>query len=109
MIVKNYDIGWGQRWPMKQLEQEILEHTLVKFRNDNSRTVVINSVWYTNEYHQQVMQELKELQPTHIIIVAMLDPPIVKLDWFSELGCEVIGVGYYLNTTDYFAQFMQRF
>ena len=64
MIVKNYDIGWGQRWPMKQLEQEILEHTLVKFRNDNSRTVVINSVWYTNEYHQQVMQELKELQPT---------------------------------------------
>jgi len=110
MIVKNYDIGWGTNWPMKQLEQEILEHTLSKFRDDNSRTVVINSVWYTGDYHQQVMQELRELCPTHIIVVAMLDPPVVKLEWFNELNCEVIGVGYYSNSNvDYFAKFMDRF
>lgn len=110
MIVKNYDIGWGTNWPMKQLEQEILEHTLSKFRNDNSRTVVINSVWYTGDYHQQVMQELRELCPTHIIVVAMLDPPVVKLEWFNELNCEVIGEGYYPDSNvDYFAKFMDRF
>ena len=110
MIVKNYDIGWGNEWPMKQLEQEILNQLLVNLKTDSSRTVIINSVWYTNDYHQQVMQELRELKPTHIVVVAMLDPPIIGLEWFNELNCEVIGVGYYLNSdVDYFADFMQNF
>ena len=110
MIVKNYDIGWGAKWPMKYLEQEMLERVLSKFRKDNSRTVVINSVWYSNDYHQQVIQELRKLQPSHVIVVAMLDPPIVNLDWFKELNCEVIGIGYYSSSdVDYFAEFMNKF
>ena len=95
---------------MKQLEQEILNSVLAQYKNDSSRTVVINSVWYTNDYHQQVIQELRDIKPTHIVVVAMLDPPIIKLEWFDEFDCEVIGVGYYRNSNiDYFAHFMDRF
>lgn len=110
MIVKNYDIGWGVCWPMKQLEQEILENTLSRFRTDNSRTVVINSVWYTQDYHQTVMQELQKLKPNRVVVVSMLDPPIAQLNWFDVLDCEVIGLGYYPGSNiDYFAEFMNRF
>lgn len=110
MIVKNYDIGWGAEWPMKQLEQQILNVVLEPYKTDNTRTVVINSVWYTDDYHRRVIEELKTLSPTHIVVVAMLDPPITKLDWFNELNCKVIGVGYYPDSNiDYFAQFMDRY
>lgn len=110
MIVKSYDIGWGPQWSMKYLEQQLLDRTISKFRNDDSRTVVINSVWYNSNYHQQVIQELRNLKPTHIIVVAMLDPPTIKLEWFDEFDCEIIGVGYYLGSNiDYFAEFMHRF
>lgn len=110
MIVKSYDIGWGPEWSMKQLEQELLDKVISKFRNDNSRVVIINSVWYNNDYHQQVLHELHNLQPTHIIVVALLDPPNIKLEKFKEFNCEVIGIGYYNNSNvDYFAEFMNRF
>jgi hypothetical protein len=68
-------------------------------------------VWYNGDYHQQVMAELRELKPTHVYVVAMLDPPIIDLNWFKELGCEVVGVGYYPDSMffDYFAEFSDRF
>jgi hypothetical protein len=110
MIVKNYDIGWGQEWPMKHLEHQILDQVLKPYHSDNSRTVVINSVWYTNDYHQKVLEELRVLKPTRVVVVAMLDPPIVQLDWFNELECEVTGVGYYTGSDiDYFALFMNQY
>lgn len=111
MILKEYDIGWGTNWPMKQLEQQVVRTKLSKYYTDESRTVIINSVWYTSDYHQQVMAELREIQPTHIFVVAMLDPPIVQLNWFDELNCEVLGIGYYSGPgyIDYFPLFMQHF
>ena len=69
MIIENFDIGWGTNWPMKQLEQQIVNNVLAQYTTDNSRTVVINSVWYTGDYHQQVMNKLRELKPTHIFVV----------------------------------------
>lgn len=111
MIIKNFDIGWGTNWPMKQLEQEIIQRHLAKYYTDNSQTVIINSVWYTGDYHQQVMAELRQIQPTHIFVVALLDPPNVKLDWFDEFDCEVQGIGYYPGPgyIDYCALFVDRF
>lgn len=96
---------------MKQLEQDILKKFLANYYTDNSRVVIVNSVWYTGEYHQQVVAELRELKPTHIFVVALLDPPIVQLDWFDELNCEVVGIGYYPGPgyIDYFALFMENF
>ena len=111
MIIKNFDIGWGPEWPMKQLEQQIVKNFLSQYYTDNSRSVIINSVWYTGDYHQQVMAELRELQPTHIFVVALLDPPNIKLEWFNELGCTVMGVGYYSGPgyIDYCALFVDHF
>jgi len=111
MIIKNFDIGWGTRWPMKQLEQQIVKKHLEKYYTDDSRSVIINSVWYTGDYHQQVMAELREIRPSHIFIIALLDPPIIKLDWFDELGCSVQGIGYYPGPgyIDYCALFVDHF
>jgi len=111
VILKEYDIGWGTNWPMKQLEQQIVKTQLSTYYTDDSRAVIINSVWYTGDYHQQVIAELRKIKPTHIFVVAMLDPPIVQLDWFDELNCEVHGVGYYSGPgyVDYFPLFMEHF
>jgi hypothetical protein len=111
MILKEYDIGWGAHWPTKQLEQRIVRNLLRDRYLDNSRSVIINSVWYSNDYHQQVMTELQEIKPTHIFVVALLDPPIVDLSWFQELDCSVTGIGYYPNSNfvDYFAIFTDQF
>jgi len=111
MILKEYDIGWGANWPTKQLEQRIVRNLLQDRLLDNSRSVIINSVWYNNNYHQQVMKELQEIKPTHIFVVALLDPPIVDLSWFQELDCSVTGIGYYTdsNFVDYFALFTDQF
>lgn len=111
MIVKTFDIGWGNDWPMKQLEQQIVNKFLEKYHSDDSRAVVINSVWYTRDYHQTVIAELRELNPTHIFVVALLDPPIVQLDWYNEFNCEVVGIGYYPGPgyIDYFALFADQF
>jgi len=111
VILKEYDIGWGTNWPMKKLEQKIVKNFLSKYYTDDSRTVIINSVWYTGDYHQQVVTELRKIQPTHIFVVALLDPPIVELDWFDEFNCEVVGVGYYPGPgyIDYCALFVEHF
>lgn len=111
MILKEYDIGWGPQWPMKRLEQRIVKNFLQHRYTDNSRSVIINSVWYSQDYHLQVMDELKKLRPTHIFVIALLDPPIVQLKWFDELDCEVLGVGYYPGPgyIDYFALFVDEF
>ena len=111
MIIKNFDIGWGARWPMKQLEEQIVKNFLSSFYTDDSRTVIINSVWYTGDFHRQVMEELRVIRPTHIFVVAMLDPPNIQLSWFDELECKVTGVGYYPGPgyIDYCALFVDHF
>lgn len=111
MIIKEYDVGWGAEWPMKKLEQQLLKGLLVEYYNNDSRTVVINSVWYSGDYHQQVMEELQEIKPTHIFVIALLDPPIIKLEWFRDLNCNVVGIGYYPGPgfVDYFALFSNQF
>jgi len=111
MIIKEYDVGWGPEWPLKQLEKEVVSNMLATHINDNSRSVIVNSVWYNGDYHRQVLNELKILNPTHVFVVAMLDPPIVQLEWFAELGCIVKGIGYYPGPgfVDFFALAMDRF
>ena len=111
MIIKEYDVGWGAEWPLKQLEKQVVADMLATYASDNSRSVVVNSVWYNGDYHQQVLAELKILNPSHVFVVAMLDPPIVQLEWFEELGCKVTGLGYYPGSgfVDFFALAMNKF
>jgi len=72
---------------------------------DNSRTVVINSTWYSQEFHQEVMSQLRTMQFDCIVVVAMLDPAIPQPAWYAEFDCKVVGLGYYTGpgAVDYWA------
>jgi hypothetical protein len=105
MIVKTFDQGWGNEWPAKQFEKKILDQYLAKVYHDDVATVIINSTWYSQDYHQQVMTQLKAINPGRIILVAMLDAAIPQLDWYSSFNCEIRGLGYYRgpDEIDYWA------
>jgi hypothetical protein len=111
MIVKTFDNGWGPQFPLKKFEQEIITQLLKKQYSDESKTVIINSVWYTQDYHQQVLQQLRQTQFDCIVLVAMLDAAIPSPSWYSEFDCPVYTVGYYpgANNLDFWAMFVDKF
>jgi hypothetical protein len=111
MIIKIFDNGWGPEFPAKQFEQEILNKILKSVNHDNSKTVLINSVWYNDQYHSTTLEWLKTHQVDHIILVAMLDPAIPNQTWYSDLNCKVTQIGYYNKGffVDYWALFMQKY
>jgi hypothetical protein len=111
MIIKKFDNGWGSVWPLKQFEQSIVDDLLQYIAQDTSRTVVINSVWYSAEYHQQVLAWLRNNQLDRIVLVAMIDAAIPRSDWYAEFDCEVISVGYYPgdHSLDFCAVFVDKF
>lgn len=102
MIIKTFDNGWGNDVPLKQLEQSIVSTYLA---HDTSRTVLINSTWYTNDYHTQVIEQLRGMKFDRIVLVSMLDAAIPYPDWYAEFGCPVNAVGYYPgpDTIDFWA------
>jgi hypothetical protein len=111
MIVKTFDNGWGPEFPLKKFEQQIVDQLLANTATDTGRIVIINSVWYTQDYHQQVMAELKTLQFDAIVLVAMIDAAIPRVEWYQEFNCPVLAVGYYpgRNCLDFWALFVDQF
>jgi len=111
MIIKKFDNGWGSVWPLKQFEQSIVDDLLQHMARDTSRTVVINSVWYSTEYHQQVLAWLRNNQLDRIVLVAMIDAAIPRPEWYAEFDCEVVSVGYYPgdHSLDFCAVFVNKF
>jgi len=111
MITQIFDNGWGTDFPLKRFEQTTVSEFLNNRATDNSQTVVINSVWYTQDYHQQVMNQLRTLQFNSIVLVAMIDAAIPRIDWYQEFDCPVSAVGYYpgTNNLDFWALFVDRF
>jgi hypothetical protein len=92
MIIKTFDNGWGPQFPLKKLEQQIVEQYLA---NDHSKIVLINSTWYSTDYHQHVMAELHSLKFDKIVLISMLDAIIPSPEWYQEFNCPVHAVGYY--------------
>ena len=92
MIVKTFDNGWGNNFPAKKFEQDLVNQYL---RNITDRTVVINNTWYTQDYHQQVMNQLRTMQFDQIVLISMLDAPIASSNWYQEFNKSVHAVGYY--------------
>jgi hypothetical protein len=111
MIIKNFNNGWGPEWPLKQFEQKIVDSLLAFIAQDQSRTVVINSVWYSKEYHQQVLSWLRQHPVDRIVLVAMIDAAIPHPSWYSEFDCEVMPIGYYSGdySIDFCAVFVNEF
>lgn len=112
MIIKIFDIGWGPEFQVKQFEQQILSDTLLRLENSQERVVVINSTWYTDDYHNDtVLPFLKNNNPDRIILISMLDPAIPKPNWFRDFSCPIDCIGYYpgVGSVDFWALFMDRY
>lgn len=111
MIIKTFDRGWGQQYPLKQYEQKIANNLLVPFEESDQHVVVINSVWYNNEMHEQVMTWLRNNTWDQIVLVAMLDAAIPYPDRYAEFNRPVTGIGYYpgVGQVDFCALFVDHF
>lgn len=110
MITKIFDQGWGSSWRWKNIEQRMVCTYLAPVMLDQSRTVLINSVWYTGELHQEVLQWLRHNPWDQIVLVAMLDPAICQPEWYDEFDRPVHAVGYYPNQhcLDFFAMLLDE-
>jgi len=111
MIVKIFDNGWGLEWPVKQLEQEILKTYLAPLEVSNQTAIVINSTWYTNEYHETVTAWLYQNPVDVIVLAAMLDAAIPQPIQFTKFNAKIISVGYYpgVDQIDFWALFLNRY
>jgi hypothetical protein len=111
MIIKTFDQGWGQQYPLKQYEQEIVTSLIKPFVQSHQRVVVINSVWYTNEMHDQVISWLRNNDWDQVVLVAMLDAAIPYPDRYAEFNRPVTGIGYYpgVGQVDFCALFVDHF
>lgn len=105
MIIKCFDNGWGHQYQWKKTEIQVVNQLLSQWTHDQSRMVVINSVWYTQDFHQEVMAWLRTNPWDRIVLVAMLDAAIPRPDWYHEFDRPVIPIGYYhgSNQIDLFA------
>lgn len=111
MITKIFDNGWGAEYPLKKYEQEIVQSLIKNFSNSTQNTVLINSVWYTNDYHSQVMQWLKSNTWDQIVLIAMIDAAIPSPQWYEEFNRPVSTIGYYPGPgqVDFCALFVDRY
>ena len=111
MIIKTFDQGWGRQYPLKQYEQGIVANLVRPFVDSDQQVVLINSVWYTTEMHEQVMTWLRENSWNQIVLVAMLDAAIPYPDRYAEFNRPVTGIGYYPGhgQVDFCALFVNEF
>ena len=111
MIIKTFDIGWDSNFGIRQFQHEVLEVALKNLSLSDKKAVVINSLWYTTEYHKEVLAYLHANQVDYIILVAMIDFAIPSAEWFKEIPAKVIEVGYYNGPEeiDFFALFLDRY
>lgn len=110
MIIQDFDNGWGPEFPAKQLENLLLEATYQQLEKSQRRFVVINSVWYTGDYHKSVvLPYLENNSVDAVVLVSMLDAAIPQPDWFSQ-HAPVLTIGYYPGSVavDYWAMFLSR-
>ena len=95
MITHTFDVGWGPQWFLKKLEQELVRKYLRPLHACSEKVAVVNSTWYNQDYHQQVLTVLKNDPVDAVVLVAMLDSPVPQASWYSELDIPVFEVGYY--------------
>ena len=95
MITHTFDVGWRPQWFLKKLEQELVRKYLRPLHACSAKVAVVNSTWYNQDYHQQVLTVLKSDPVDAIVLVAMLDSAVPQASWYSELDIPVFEVGYY--------------
>ena len=111
MIIKIFDNGWGPEFAVKQLEQQLINQYIESLAADSQRVVIINSTWYTNQYHNTVMEWLRNNKVDVIVLVAMIDAAIPTVEFFQEIDARVVCVGYYPgpDQIDFWALFLDQY
>jgi len=111
MIIKTFDQGWGGEYPLKQYEQQTVASLVKPFVASDQRVVMINSVWYTGEMHNEVIIWLRNNDWDQIVLIAMLDAAIPYPDRYTEFDRPVTGIGYYpgAGQVDFCALFVDHF
>jgi hypothetical protein len=68
-------------------------------------------VWYSGDYHQQVLTQLRNMKFDRIIVVAMLDAAIPHREWYNEFNVQVKTVGYYsgADQIDFWGMFLEKY
>jgi hypothetical protein len=100
MIVHTVDHGWGPEWPVKKIEQKILDAYLLPLITDASRTVVINSTWYGEQEHDSTLAWLRSHAWDQLVLVSMIDAAIPQPHWYREFDRPVLAVGNYAGQHD---------
>lgn len=102
-----FDNGWNPNYVTKKFERSLLDKMLAGFSN----TAIVNSTWYTDEFHVKVKDKIKQRSYESIVLVAMIDAAIPNSSWFSDCGIPVYSVGYYpgLGQLDFWALFFDRY
>lgn len=110
MIVKIVDNGWGPEFALKRLQEKILGQYFATLVNDVKRYFVIDSTWYTDQIHEQVIADIKFEKPDVVILVSLLDPAVIQREWFAD-ETQIWCVGYYtgLHEIDFWAVVMQHY
>lgn len=110
MIIKDFNQGWGDDVPLRMCEKQILSRHLRTWYCDKIPRVLINSTWYSADFHASILAWLEQNEIREIGLVSMLDPPIPNSDWFSETGIPVRSIGYYRGSDeiDFWALIVDR-
>jgi len=111
MITHTVDHGWGPEWPVKKIEQKILDAYLLPLITDASRTVIINSTWYGEKEHDSTLAWLRSHAWDQLVLVSMIDTAIPQPDWYSEFDRPVLAVGNYAGEHDitFWAQVLDQY
>lgn len=111
MILQEFNNGWGAAFELRQFEQQVLDQYLRPWQTDRSRSIVVNSTWYNLDYHDQVLQYIRNHGVDQVALVSFMDPAIVRPSWFDGLDIAVHAVGYYTgdHELDIWSLIVQRY
>jgi hypothetical protein len=110
MLLKTFEFGWPNDLPIPIWEKEQLQEIANKY-NHPDPAILVNSTWYTNEAHDEVVEYIKTNSIRNVILASLVDAHIARADMYKELGVKVFEIGYYPGQGfyDFFALCWQRF
>lgn len=98
MTIKRLNNGWRGSWPIIKYSQRLLTNLTP------NNSVIVDSTWYTDEYHLVVKDYITTNSPDKVILVSFYDAHIVNQSRFDR---PVYEVGYY--NSPYFIDFWAHF
>lgn len=111
MIVKEFNAGWGNDIELRKFETKILSSYLKSLYRDRTRSIIVNSTWYNQDYHAKVLEFVQQNHIDTVVVSACVDPPIPNRNWFDAVDVDLRMVGYYQgpDEIDFWALIVDRY